>query len=145
VTICYFSSNLFAQDPMDLPGNKALTREIGRLREKWQCHSTSCGQSHCYVHPNEKTHFPLSHTHFNVWGSAIVSINYNCIFFIDIKDRSRGMTRQLLKALRITKYLTLPLKEQKQSLQLSSNVAPLRFKPHHQPLPSSTSTFPQKS
>lgn len=66
---------------MDLPGNKALTREIGRLREKWQCHSTSCGQYYCYVHPDEKTHFSLSHTHFNVWASAIVSVNYNCVFF----------------------------------------------------------------
>ena len=134
---------------MDLPGNKALTREIGRLREKWQCHSTTCGQSHCYVHPDEKIHFPLSHTHFNVWASAIVSVNYNCISFTDIKDRSRGMTRQPSKALRITNYLTLRLKEQKPSLRLFSNVAllppPLRFKPWHQHPPSSTSTFPQKS
>ena len=64
---------LLLQDPNDLPCNKAIIREISWLREKWQCHSTSCGGSHCYVHPKEKSHFPLSHSHFSLWAAAIVS------------------------------------------------------------------------
>lgn len=74
--IVFFFNNwlIFAcQDPMDLPSNKAITREVGRLREKWQCHSNACRQSHCYVHPEEKTHFAFSHSHFNIWASAIVN------------------------------------------------------------------------
>ena len=40
---------------------------------KLQCHSTSCGGSHCYIHPKERNHFPLSHSHFSLWAAAIVS------------------------------------------------------------------------
>lgn len=77
--ICYVPDSeyqlllLHWQDPNDLPGNKAITHEISQLHEKWQCHSTSCGGFHCYVHPEEKKHLPLGHSHFNLWAATIVS------------------------------------------------------------------------
>lgn len=60
--ICYVPEYYkpLLQNPKDLPDNKAITCEISRLCEKWQCHSTSCGGSHCFVHPEEKNHFLLS-------------------------------------------------------------------------------------
>ena len=116
---------------MDLPGNKVITREIGRLREKWQCHSNTCGQYHCYVHPEEKTHFALGHSHFNIWASAIVK--KNILYAVDIQIcslivRSRAMTQQLLKNCQIIRHSILLPTTQRQNLQpFFSVVRPLKL------------------
>ena len=129
---------------MDLPGNKAITREIGRLREKWQCHSNTCGQFHCYVHPEEKTHFALGHSHFNIWASAIVQ--KNILYAVDIQIcslvvRSMAMTQQLLKSRQIIRHSILLPTTQRQNLQpFFSVVQPLKLW-HQLQGPSSTSSL----
>ncbi|KAJ7939894.1 hypothetical protein B0H13DRAFT_1542013, partial [Mycena leptocephala] len=59
-----------------LPGNVALNAKIGALREKWQCPTLGaggrCGSTHCFVHPDEPDHFPLSHAHMESWGAAML-------------------------------------------------------------------------
>ncbi|KJA25112.1 hypothetical protein HYPSUDRAFT_161274 [Hypholoma sublateritium FD-334 SS-4] len=61
-------------DPKELPGNAALSRELGALREKWICHAPGCENkgSHCYVNPVDNGHFALGHDHFNIWAAAIL-------------------------------------------------------------------------
>ena len=105
---------------MDLPGNKVITHEIGRLREKWQFHSNTCGQSHCYVHPEEKTHFALGHSHFNIWALPVVK--KNILYAVDIQIcslivRSRAMTQQLLKSRQIIRHSIFLPTMQRQNLQ----------------------------
>lgn len=55
-----------------MPGNEALTREVGQLREKWACHLGSCPNDHCFVKPNDGTHFALGHHHISRWAAAIL-------------------------------------------------------------------------
>ncbi|KAJ7758408.1 hypothetical protein B0H16DRAFT_1721009 [Mycena metata] len=55
-----------------LPGNVALNEKIGLLRDKWRCPTPGapCGSEHCFVHPTDPEHFPLSHAHMESWGAA---------------------------------------------------------------------------
>lgn len=48
---------------------------IEELRENQKCpHATpACVGSHCYIDPILGIHFPLSHQHFDLWASGIVS------------------------------------------------------------------------
>ncbi len=55
-----------------MPGNDALAREVGRLREKWACHLGSCPNDQCYVKPDDGAHFALGHHHISRWAAAIL-------------------------------------------------------------------------
>ncbi|KAF7372518.1 hypothetical protein MVEN_00113700 [Mycena venus] len=57
-----------------LPANVALNAKIGALRERWKCPAPAvpCGSEHCFVHPDEPDHFPLSHAHMESWGAAML-------------------------------------------------------------------------
>ncbi|KAJ7240889.1 hypothetical protein C8J57DRAFT_1245018 [Mycena rebaudengoi] len=57
-----------------LPVNEALNGNIGALRAKWICPTPGglCGNTHCYVHPDDRAHFPLSHNHMNTWAAAML-------------------------------------------------------------------------
>ncbi|KAJ7347867.1 hypothetical protein DFH08DRAFT_1080098 [Mycena albidolilacea] len=57
-----------------LLANGALNAKISTLRERWLCPTPNghCGSAHCFVHPNEIDHFPLSHAHFDSWAAAML-------------------------------------------------------------------------
>ncbi|KAJ7144346.1 hypothetical protein C8R44DRAFT_601387 [Mycena epipterygia] len=57
-----------------LPGNVALNDKIAAIREKWKCPTQGgrCGSEHCFVHPDEPDHFPLSQAHCESWGAAML-------------------------------------------------------------------------
>ncbi|KAJ7309325.1 hypothetical protein DFH08DRAFT_719284, partial [Mycena albidolilacea] len=57
-----------------LPANVALNAKIGALRERWLCPTPNgrCGSAHCFIHPDEIDHFPLSHAHFDSWAAAML-------------------------------------------------------------------------
>ncbi|KAJ7922062.1 hypothetical protein B0H13DRAFT_2317823 [Mycena leptocephala] len=54
-----------------IPGNVALNAKIEALRDRCPTPGGRCGSEHCFVHPDEQDHFPLSHTHFESWGAAM--------------------------------------------------------------------------
>jgi len=46
---------------------------IKSLHEQWMCHAKPrCSSKHCFINPVDASHFPLLHSHFDVWGSAMV-------------------------------------------------------------------------
>jgi len=46
---------------------------INSLHEWWMCHAKPrCSSKHCFINPVDASHFPLSCSHFDVWGSAMV-------------------------------------------------------------------------
>lgn len=46
---------------------------IKSLCERWMCHKKpGCLSDHCFVNPNDGSHFVLGHAHFDVWGAAMV-------------------------------------------------------------------------
>ncbi|KAJ7038484.1 hypothetical protein C8F04DRAFT_911554, partial [Mycena alexandri] len=55
-----------------LPANLALNGKMAAICEKWICPDPGgpCGSDHCFIHPNEPEHFPLSHAHIESWGAA---------------------------------------------------------------------------
>ena len=59
-----------------LPGNIAKNKNIQDLREKWICTrpDSVCPSTHCLIQPTGE-HLPLSHQHFDTWGSAMVSLS----------------------------------------------------------------------
>jgi hypothetical protein len=59
-----------------LPGNVAKNKNIQDLREKWSCTrpDSVCPSTHCFVQLSGE-HLPLSHQHFDTWGSAMVSLS----------------------------------------------------------------------
>jgi len=61
-----------------LPGNIAKNKNIEDLRERWVCArpDSVCPSTHCFVRQDGE-HLPLSHQHFDAWGSVMAS----CIYF----------------------------------------------------------------
>ncbi|KAF7372261.1 hypothetical protein MVEN_00085600 [Mycena venus] len=55
-----------------LPGIVALNDKIAAIRERWKCPGGRCGSEHCFVHPDEPEHFPLSQAHCESWGAAML-------------------------------------------------------------------------
>ncbi|KAJ7617580.1 hypothetical protein B0H17DRAFT_1152431 [Mycena rosella] len=90
-----------------LPGNVALNEEIGILRARWQCPTPGgpCGSEHCFVQPDMPEHFPLSNTHFESWGSAMLKgKNYadedkppNSDLFDGVNDKSLAARSPILQ------------------------------------------------
>ncbi|KAG1724747.1 uncharacterized protein EDB91DRAFT_1001496, partial [Suillus paluster] len=58
--------------PDELPLNIEVAAHVKTLRNWWVCNKAGCLSSgQCYIPPDNKEHFPLSHNHFQIWAAAM--------------------------------------------------------------------------
>ncbi|KIM60028.1 hypothetical protein SCLCIDRAFT_125179 [Scleroderma citrinum Foug A] len=50
--------------------NRDADEKIKLLRSRWECSKGGCSTSHCFIHPENSEHIPLSHNHFAIWAAA---------------------------------------------------------------------------
>ena len=55
-----------------LPENEAINDNIKKPREHWICNLGSCGNTHCYISPDDPDHLPLGHQQLGLWAAAMV-------------------------------------------------------------------------
>jgi len=56
--------------------NRDVDEKIKLLQSRWECSKGGCSTDHCFIHPENSEHIPLSHNHFAIWAAAWV-----CTFF----------------------------------------------------------------
>ncbi|KIM64522.1 hypothetical protein SCLCIDRAFT_115078, partial [Scleroderma citrinum Foug A] len=50
--------------------NRDADEKIKLLRSRWECSKGGCSTGHCFIHPENSEHIPLSHNHFAIWAAA---------------------------------------------------------------------------
>ncbi|KAJ7164536.1 hypothetical protein C8R46DRAFT_901290 [Mycena filopes] len=110
-----------------LPANAAVNAKIAVLRERHLCPTPNgpCGSEHCFVHPDDRNHFPLSHAMFESWAAACLKGDQfatidkppNNQLFDRINPRSLAAQSPLLQR-------RLDLKQSANNSQININIPP---------------------
>ena len=58
--------------------NRDADEKIKLLQSRWECSKGGCSTSHCFIHPENSKHIPLSHNHFAIWATAWVYTFFIC-------------------------------------------------------------------